>query len=142
MTTPDLSAHCLVTGPALVWLLFLPRLWVAMCTVQTPRGGSCLQSLTRHSQQAGGQGEEELLQPGEGGARRETGRERRKKPHSHPEVVFSPTWASYDLLYPLDQIYIQYLAYILLTPIQGYVRIFVLTTFFHIMNSSVVPAQF
>ena len=73
----DLLVVCLDTGPALVWLLSLLRLLVGMFTVLTSRSGSCTQNLSPHLQQAGGQGEEELLQPGEGGARREGEKEKK-----------------------------------------------------------------
>ena len=57
-------------------------------------------NLRPHLQQAEGQGEEELLQPGEGGGRRQG--EKEKKLHSHPEVVFSLHVASLAILYPKE----------------------------------------
>ena len=39
-----------------------------------------------------------------------------------PEVVFPPTWACYEPMYHLEQYTITILAYILLPPIEGYVR--------------------
>ena len=73
----DLLVVCLDTGPALVWLLSLLRLLVDMCTLLRSRSGSCTPNLSPHLQQAEGQGEEELLQPGEGGARRQGEKEKK-----------------------------------------------------------------
>ena len=117
----DLLVLCLGTRPAVVWLLSLLHLLVGTCTAWTLRSGSCTQNLLHHLQQAGGQGEEERLQPGEEGARREDGREERKKLHSHPEIVFSPTWTSL----PLAVLLCKYIFNIWLTFYQHHIYVYV-----------------
>ena len=73
----DLLVVCQATRPALVWWPYLLPQWVVMYTALTLRSGSCTPNLSPHLQQAEGQEEEELLQPGEGGARRQGEKEKK-----------------------------------------------------------------
>ena len=93
----------------------LPR-WVAMCTVLTSRSGSSMQNPLHPLQQAGGQGEEEPLHPGEGKVRRETRRGKRIKSHAPTQPASSlSTWLVYHYCTIMSQ-YILYLACNSLTP--------------------------
>ena len=92
----NLLVRSLATRPTWVWWLSLLPQWVAMCTVLMSRSGSSMQNPLHHLQQAGGQGEEEPLQPGEGKVRRETRRGKRTKSHAPTQPASSlSTWLVY-----------------------------------------------
>ena len=96
----------LATRRTLVWCLYQLPQWVGMSTSLMQRGGSCTPNLADQpqQQQAEGQGEEAPLLPGEERDRRGTGEEREQKATLLLDVVFLSTWASYDLLYPYENI--------------------------------------
>ena len=85
-----------------------------MYTALTLRSGSCTPNLSPHLQQAEGQEEEELLQPGEGGARRQGEKEKKAALASRSRLL-----SHVDLFTTsctIMEINITYLAFILLTP--------------------------